>query len=55
MYQSLCEMQVDPIKWDEFEVTDHGVQEVVDVKRKTCSYRIWQVDDFLCCHTIASL
>ena len=55
MYKYLCEIQVDPIKGDEFEVMDHGIQEVVDIRRKTCFCRIWQLDNFSCCHAITSL
>ena len=31
------------------------MQEVVNIGKRCCSCRIWQVDDFPCCHAIAAL
>jgi zinc finger SWIM domain-containing protein 3 len=39
----------------EFEVVDHGVQEVVNILERRCTCRVWQLDDFLCCHAIAAM
>ena len=48
-------LQVDPINDAEFEVYDKGVQEIVNIINKSCSCRIWQLEDFPCCHAIAVL
>ena len=48
-------LQVDPINDAEFEVYDKGVQEIVNIINKSCSCRIWQLEDFPCCHAIAAL
>ena len=39
----------------EFEVYKKGMEEIVNVINKTCSCRIWQLEDFPCCHAIAAL
>ena len=44
-----------PISTHEFEVVCNGSQMVVDIHSRSCSCRIWQVEDFPCCHAIAAL
>ena len=48
-------MQVNPINVDEFQVQDNGVNEVVNINKRTCTCNYWQMNDFPCSHAMATM
>ncbi|KAK2656856.1 hypothetical protein Ddye_009908 [Dipteronia dyeriana] len=47
-------MTVNPVDWNIFSVKQSGKQWIVDLARKTCTCNKFQMDHFLCSHTLAA-
>ena len=46
---------VRPVSLHRFQVVGGGIKEgLADIQKKTCSYRVFQLDQLVCAHAIAA-